>query len=106
MTGYYRKFCKNFSCVAAPLTNLVRKDQVYHWDEDFQKAFMQIKALLLSAPVLVTPDYQKPFKLQVDASDYGAGAGRVHQRWTTLLVTFRRNSTGTNAIIQLMKRKP
>ena len=35
---------------------------------------MKIKTLLLTAPVLVTPDYQKPFKLQVDASDYGAGA--------------------------------
>ena len=73
MTGLYWKFCKNFSCVAAPLTNLLRKDQMFHWDEDYHKAFMKIKTLLLDTPVLMTPDYVKSFKLQVDASNYGAG---------------------------------
>ena len=74
MAGYYRKFCKNFSSVAAPLTNLLRKDQPYVWGDDCQEAFTKIKSLLLSAPVLVTSDYHKPFKLQVDGSDRGAGA--------------------------------
>ena len=74
MTGYYRKFCRNFSSVAAPLTDLLRKDQAYVWDDNCDKAFTKIKALLLTAPVLVTPDYYKPFKLQVDASDQGVGA--------------------------------
>ena len=74
MAGYYRKFCKNFSSVAAPLTNLLRKDQLYVWGDDCQEAFTKVKSLLLSAPVLATPDYHKPFKLQVDASDRGAGA--------------------------------
>lgn len=62
MEGYHRKFCKNFSCIAAPLTNLFRKTEVYRWDEKYQKAFVKIKVFLLSAPVLVTPNYQKPFK--------------------------------------------
>ena len=74
MTGYYQKFCQNFSCVASPLTNLLRKNQSYQWDHNCQNAFTKIKTLLLSVPVLVTPDYDKPFKLHVDASDYGAGA--------------------------------
>ena len=74
MTGYYRKFCKNFSSVAAPLTDLLKKDKKYVWDDKCEKAFTGIKTLLLTAPVLVTPDYQKPFKMHVDASDYGAGA--------------------------------
>ena len=74
MTGYYRKFCQNFSSVAAPLTDLLKKDKKYKWDDNCEKAFMKIKTLLLTAPVLIMPDYQKPFKLQVDASDYGAGA--------------------------------
>ena len=74
MTGYCQKFCRNFSSVAAPLTNLLRKDQAYVWDEICDKAFTKIKALLLTAPVLVTPDYYKPLKLQVDASDQGVGA--------------------------------
>ena len=57
MAGYYRKFCRNFSSVAAPLTNLLRKDQAYVWGDDCQEAFTKVKSLLLSAPVLVTPDY-------------------------------------------------
>ena len=44
MTGYYRKFCRNFSSVAAPLTNLLRKDHAYVWDENCDKAFTKIKA--------------------------------------------------------------
>ena len=74
MTGYYRKFCKNFSSVVAPLTDLLKKEKKYVWDDRCEKAFTKIKTLLLTAPVLVTPDYQKPFKMHVDASDYGAGA--------------------------------
>ena len=74
MTGYYRKFRRNFSSVAAPLTDLLKKDKKYVWDEKCEKAFIKIKSLLHTAPVLVTPNYQKPFKLQVDTSDYAAGA--------------------------------
>ena len=74
MTGYYRKFCRNLSSVAAPLTDLLKKDKKYVWDDKCEKAIMKIKTLLLTAPVLTTPDYQKPFKVHVDASDYGAGA--------------------------------
>ena len=71
MIGLYQKFFRNFSSVAAPLTDLLRLDQSYVWDDNRDKAFTKIKALLLTAPVLVTPDYYKPFKLQVDASDQG-----------------------------------
>ena len=74
MTGYYQKFCQNFSCVASPLTNLLRKNQSYQWDHNCQNEFTKIKTLLLFAPVLVTSDYDKPLKLHVDASDYGARA--------------------------------
>ena len=80
MTGYYRKFCKNFSSVAAPLTDLLKKEKKYLWDDRCEKAFTKIKTLLLTAPVLVTPDYQKPFKMHVDASDYGAGAVLLQER--------------------------
>ena len=46
MTGYYRKFCRNFSSVAAPLTDLLRKDQAYVWYVNCDKAFTKIKALI------------------------------------------------------------
>ena len=46
MTGYYRKFCKNFSSVAALLTDLLKKDKKYVWDDKCEKAFTRIKTLL------------------------------------------------------------
>ena len=74
MAGYYRKFCRNFASVCEPLTNLLKKNSVFLWSESCQKAFETIKSLLVSAPVLATPDFDKPFMLAVDASDVGVGA--------------------------------
>ena len=73
MSGYYRKFCKNFSMVAEPLTRLLKKHEVFRWSDDCQSAFEKIKRLLLSVPVLMAPDFAKPFKLMVDTSDIGSG---------------------------------
>ena len=69
MVGYYRKFCNNFSLVTEPLTDLLRKDSAYTWDDKCVEAFKKIKGLLASAPVLVTPQFNNPFILMVDASD-------------------------------------
>ena len=74
MSGYYRKFCKNFSNVCEPLTRLLRKDKDILWNLECQSAFDRIKSLLVSAPVLTMPDFRKQFQLAVDASDYGVGA--------------------------------
>ena len=74
MAGYYRKFCKNFSVVALPLTNLLKKKVNFIWSEACNDAFNNLKAILWSAPILKAPDFNKEFKLAVDASDYGAGA--------------------------------
>ncbi|XP_076876436.1 uncharacterized protein LOC143525877 [Brachyhypopomus gauderio] len=74
MTGYYRSFCRNFANVVLPLTTLLRKDVPFVWTSDCQAAFDAAKALLCSSPVLMAPQYNKPFKLDVDASDSGCGA--------------------------------
>ena len=74
MTGYYRRFCKNFSEVISPMTNLLSKDVEFHWSTDCQMAFEKVKAVLSHYPVLQAPNFQKAFKLSVDASDVGAGA--------------------------------
>ena len=74
MAGYYRKFCKNFSTVAAPITELLKKDRRFVWSKECQDAFNKIKRLLISAPVLVAPSFSKSFTLTIDASDVGAGA--------------------------------
>ena len=55
MASYYRKFCKNFSDIAVPFTELLKKDRKYHWTSNCQHAFDNIKSLLFSVPVLVAP---------------------------------------------------
>ena len=74
MAGYYRKFCRNFSNVVNPLTNLMKKGVKFHWDMNCQNAFDKVKAMLMNAPVLSAPQFEKPFKIMIDASDVGVGA--------------------------------
>ena len=72
--GYYRKFCKNFSDVAHPLTELLKKKIPFNWDSKCDIAFNNLKLLLMSKPVLKAPDFEKPFILQIDSSEVGAGS--------------------------------
>jgi hypothetical protein len=74
LASYYRKFVKDFSHIAAPLTNLTKKDVLFSWKEPQQKAFQELKDALSSPPVLVIPDPSKEFTIQADASDYAIGA--------------------------------
>ena len=74
LAGYYRKFIKNFSHIAKPLTELTKKGNTFCWVEKHTKAFEQLKQLLCKAPVLRYPDYAKEFTLTTDASNVGLGA--------------------------------
>lgn len=74
MAGYYCSFCKNFSTVVAPLTSLLSPVNSFVWTEDCQNAFEAVKAMLSSAPILAAPNFERSFKLEVDASAVGAGA--------------------------------
>ncbi|KAL5011240.1 hypothetical protein ScPMuIL_011677, partial [Solemya velum] len=74
MAGYYRKFCQNFSVIAAPLTALLKKNVKFVWSDECKSAFEKLKAILSNSPVLTAPDFNKQFKLFVDASDIGVGA--------------------------------
>ena len=75
IAGYYRRFCPNFSTITEPLTRLLNKREKFVWCDKCQKAFQKLKALLNSAPVLLTaPVFNAPFKLAIDASDVAAGA--------------------------------
>ena len=74
MVGYYRKYCLNFSDIAAPLADLSSPKRKYLWTDKCQTAFEMLKSMLMSDPVLITPDFSRPFELQVDASLRGVGA--------------------------------
>jgi len=74
MAGYYRRFVMNFSDIVAPLTDLLKKGVKFIWSDSCEKAFKTVKAMLISSPILISPDFEKGFILYVDASDTGAGA--------------------------------
>lgn len=74
MVGYYRSFCKNFSTVVFPLTELLKAKVKFDWSSDCQQAFDNVRLLLCSSPVLAAPCFDQTFMLQVDASQVGAGA--------------------------------
>ena len=74
MADYYLKFCHNFSTIAEPLTVLLKKGKKFHWSLECRSAFEKIRLILIFGPVLKAPDFQKQFKLFVDASDVGIGA--------------------------------
>ncbi|CAK1594924.1 unnamed protein product [Parnassius mnemosyne] len=72
--SWFRKFIPEFAKVAEPLTCLTKKSQMWQWGDDQAKAFVHLKSFLASPPILVQPDYSKPFILRTDASDFALGA--------------------------------
>ena len=72
--SYYRKFIKDFSRIARPINNLLKKDIPFKWTQKQQTAFEQLKEMLIKSPVLVYPDFEQPFILYTDASGTGLDA--------------------------------
>ncbi|CAM4463975.1 unnamed protein product [Leuciscus chuanchicus] len=72
--NFYRRFIRNFSQVAAPLSALTSVKSQFVWSDMAQDAFDRLKRLFTSAPILVTPDPERQFIVEVDASDVGVGA--------------------------------
>ena len=105
LCNYYRRFIKGFANIARPLNRLTQKGVQFHWDNECQNSFEKLKSHMTSEPVVLKyPNYDKPFILSTDASDYAIGyvlgqadaqnkerviafAGRAlskaEQKWTT-----------------------
>ncbi|KAD5317998.1 hypothetical protein E3N88_17944 [Mikania micrantha] len=72
--GFYRRFIKDFSKITRPITRLLEKDVEFVFDDDCLRAFEYLKERLVSAPILIAPDWSQPFELMCDASDFAVGA--------------------------------
>lgn len=73
LTGYYRRFIKDYGKVAKPLTELLKKGE-YKWSEKAEEAVRRLKEAVTTVPVLTFPDFEKPFHFECDASRGGVGA--------------------------------
>ena len=75
LTGYYRKFIRNYAKIAEPLIKLTRTTKTeFDWTDKCEDAFLKLKESLVDAPILRYPDFTRKFKIQTDACDAGLGA--------------------------------
>ncbi|GJW16402.1 DNA-directed DNA polymerase [Tanacetum coccineum] len=72
--GFYRRFIKDFSNIARPLTKFLKKDTPFEFDDECENVFKLLKEKLTCAPVIVSPNWNLPFELMCDASDFAVGA--------------------------------
>nr|AAD37020.1 putative retroelement pol polyprotein [Arabidopsis thaliana] len=73
LAGYYRRFVMSFASMAQPLTRLTGKDTAFNWSDECEKSFLELKAMLINAPVLVLPEEGEPYTVYTDASIVGLG---------------------------------
>ncbi|GJT72510.1 reverse transcriptase domain-containing protein [Tanacetum coccineum] len=72
--GFYRRFIKDFSKISRPMTHLLEKNTPFIFSEDCILAFQTLKKKLTEAPILIAPNWDQPFEIMCDASDYTIGA--------------------------------
>ncbi|GJW88168.1 reverse transcriptase domain-containing protein [Tanacetum coccineum] len=72
--GFYRRFIQDFSKIARPMTHLLEKETPFIFSKECIEAFNILKKKLTEAPILVAPDWDLPFEIMCDASDFAVGA--------------------------------
>ena len=73
LANYLHKYSAGYAGLAKPLSDLLKKDADWRWEDRHQEAFDKVKASLQRAPILALPDETKPFSVVCDASDYAIG---------------------------------
>ena len=67
-TGYYQKFIQGYALITTPMEKFLKKDVSFFWDDECQKSFELLKENMVSAPILIFPDWEKVFHIHVNAS--------------------------------------
>lgn len=74
LVQFFSRFVKDFSKIAAPITNLMRKNgSIAKWDQSCDAAFKTLKRSLISAPIMPAPDWARPFRCHTDAGQISVG---------------------------------
>jgi hypothetical protein len=77
-TGYYMKFIKGYAQFTTPMEKLLRKDTKFQWNDECQHGLDTLKEKMVTASILVFPDWEKTFHVHVDASSIALGAILEH----------------------------
>jgi hypothetical protein len=79
LAGYYRRYILNFSRIAKPITDLLKKDEKFVWNTERDEGFQTLKKLLTTSLVLAQSDITKPFDVYCDASGTRLGCVLMHE---------------------------
>nr|GEU82822.1 reverse transcriptase domain-containing protein [Tanacetum cinerariifolium] len=94
--GFYRRFIQDFSKIAQSMTRLLEKDTPFFFSKECVKAFQTFKRKLTKAPILIAPDWDLPFELMCDASDFAIGADSIGPPFTVMPKTWSKLMTFVN----------
>ena len=77
LAGYYRRFVPDFSKIAKPMTESLKKGVRFIWDDKCERDFQTLRKLLMSAPILAQSDITRPFDVYCDASGTSFGCALI-----------------------------
>ncbi|XP_026398261.1 uncharacterized protein LOC113294050 [Papaver somniferum] len=121
LASFYRRFVKNFSTIAAPITDCLKKEK-FIWTEEADKSFNHLKEKLCTTLILVMPEFSKPFQVDCDDSIIGIGAvlsqdrhptsakvNRMHDRWLSTInkytFSIKHKSRKMNQVVDALSRR-
>lgn len=107
LTGYFRKYVKNYAVIAKPLTDLLRKDAEFKFDQRQREAVRELKTILTSEPVLQLYSTSAITELHTDACKIGLGAVMLHRRHevtSCILLLQSENNALSRKVLQLRVR--